>query len=115
MYRHFPLDSHPQARPAAEAAQCAAEQGKFWPYHDRLFSDQSKLGDADLKQSAAALGMDAAQFNACVDSRKYKDEIDADIRAGEEVGVNGTPAFFINGRDADGRPAVRSIQERHRR
>jgi protein-disulfide isomerase len=102
VYRHFPLDSHPQARPAAEAAQCAAEQGKFWPYHDRLFGDQSKLDDADLKQSAAALGMDTAQFNACVDSRKYKDEIDADIRAGEEVGVNGTPAFFINGRELTG-------------
>jgi protein-disulfide isomerase len=102
VYRHFPLNGHPQARPAAEAAACAAEQGKFWPYHDRLFGDQSKLGDADLKKSAAALGMDAAQFNACVDSRKYKDEVDADIRAGEEVGVNGTPAFFINGRELTG-------------
>ena len=68
----------------------------------RLFGDQSKLGDADLKKSAAALGMDAAQFNACVDSRKYKDEIDADIHADEEVGVNGTPAFFINGRELTG-------------
>jgi protein-disulfide isomerase len=102
VYRHFPLNGHPQARPAAEAAACAAEQGKFWPYHDRLFGDQSKLGDADLKQSAKALGMDATQFNTCVDSRKYKDEVDADIRAGEEVGVNGTPAFFINGRELTG-------------
>jgi protein-disulfide isomerase len=102
VYRHYPLNGHPQARPAAEAAQCAAEQGKFWPYHDRLFGDQTKLGDADLKKTAAELGMNAEQFNACVDSHKYKDEVDADIRAGDEVGVNGTPAFFINGRELTG-------------
>jgi len=102
VYRHFPLNGHPQARPAAEAAQCAAEQGKFWEYHDRLFGDQTKLGDADLKKTAGELGMNAAQFDACVDSHKYKDEIDADLSAGMEVGVNGTPTFFINGRELTG-------------
>ena len=59
--------------------------------------------------------MDAAQFNACVDSRKYKDDVDADVHAGEEVGVNGTPAFFINGRELTGAQPVRGVQERHRR
>jgi len=98
VYRNYPLPNHPQARPAAEAAQCANEQGQFWPYHDRLFADQSKLSDADLKASAAALGMDAAKFNACVDSHKYKARVDADLQAGNEAGVNGTPAFFVNGR-----------------
>jgi len=98
VYRHFPLNIHPQARPAAEAAQCAAEQGKFWPFHDALFGDQSKLGDSDLKATAARLGMNSARFDQCVDSHKYRGDVDADLRAGEEAGVNGTPAFYINGR-----------------
>lgn len=98
VYRHYPLPNHPNARPAAEASMCAAEQGKFWPYHDRLFATQSRLSDADLKQDAVELGMDAAKFNGCVDSHKYKSVVDADTRDGEEAGVNGTPAFFVNGR-----------------
>jgi protein-disulfide isomerase len=102
VYRNYPLASHPNARPAAEAAQCAAEQDKFWPYHDRLFADQSKLGDNDLKASAAALGMDAAKFNACFDEHKYKGRVDADVQAGNEAGVDGTPAFFVNGRMLSG-------------
>jgi protein-disulfide isomerase len=102
VYRNYPLPNHPNARPAAEAAQCAAEQGQFWPYHDRLFDDPNKLSDDDLKQSAAALGLDAGRFNACFDSHKYKAKVDADLLAGNEAGVNGTPAFFINGRMLSG-------------
>jgi protein-disulfide isomerase len=102
VYRNYPLPNHPNAFPAAEAAQCANEQGQFWPYHDRLFADQSKLNDADLKASAAALGLDAGRFNACLDSHKYKARIDADMQAGIEAGVDGTPAFFINGRMLSG-------------
>ncbi|HYM26040.1 MAG TPA: thioredoxin domain-containing protein [Vicinamibacterales bacterium] len=98
VYRHYPLPGHPNARPAAEAASCAAEQGQFWLYYDRLFADQTKLDDANLKKSAADLGMDAARFNACVDTRKYKAAVDADVAAGQEAGVDGTPAFFVNGR-----------------
>jgi protein-disulfide isomerase len=101
-YRHYPLGNHPNARPAAEAAQCANEQGKFWEYHDRLFATASHLTDADLKADAAALGLDTAKFNACVDSHKYKADVDADIQAGDEAGVDGTPAFFINGRMISG-------------
>jgi protein-disulfide isomerase len=102
VYRHFPLANHPNAHPAAEASQCAAEQGKFWPYHDKLFANPSKLSDADLKAHAAEIGADTAKFNACVDSHKYRSLVDADARAGEEAGVNGTPAFFINGRMISG-------------
>jgi protein-disulfide isomerase len=102
IYRHYPLVIHPRARPAAEASQCAAEQGKFWQFHDKLFGDQSKLGDEDFKRHAAQLGLDTAQFNACVDSRKYQAEIDNDIHAGDEAGVSGTPAFYINGRMLSG-------------
>jgi protein-disulfide isomerase len=102
VYRHYPLESHPNAFPAAEASACAAEQGKFWSYHDRLFANPTKLGAADLKQHAAELGIDTAKFNACVDSRKFKAQVDADIQEGNDVGVNGTPAFFINGRMLSG-------------
>jgi len=102
VYRHFPLGNHPNARPAAEASQCAAEQGKFWEYHDTLFANPSKLGDADLKQHAAGLGLDTKRFNACVDTHKYKAHVDADMTAGEEAGVSGTPAFFVNGRMLNG-------------
>jgi protein-disulfide isomerase len=102
VYRNYPLPNHPNARPAAEAAQCANEQGQFWAYHDRLFADQNKLGNDDLKSTAASLGMDAGRFNACFDSHKYKARVDADMQAGNEAGVNGTPAFFINGRMLSG-------------
>jgi protein-disulfide isomerase len=102
VYRHYPLPNHPNARPAAEAAACAADQGKFWPYHDRLFANSSKLSEADLKQHAAELGLNSGQFNRCFDSHKFQAQVDADIKAGSEAGVNGTPAFFINGRSISG-------------
>jgi len=102
VYRHYPLPNHPNARPAAEAAVCAADQGKFWPYHDRLFEDPSKLGQSELKRDAADLGLDTAKFDACVDSHKFKTTVDADLQAGLEAGVDGTPAFFINGRMISG-------------
>jgi protein-disulfide isomerase len=67
-----------------------------------LFSNAAKLGDADLKQSAAEIGLDAAKFNACFDSHKYASVIEADMKAATDAGVNGTPAFFINGRALSG-------------
>ena len=102
IYREYPLPNHPNARPASEAAQCANEQGKFWPYHDRLFANQQKLSASDLKQHAVDLGLDAPRFNACVDSHKYAALVESDISAGNEAGMNGTPAFFINGRMING-------------
>jgi protein-disulfide isomerase len=110
VYRNYPLPSHPNARPAAEAAACAADQGKFWPYHDRLFEQQSKLSDSDLKQHAAALGLDTAKFDACVDSHQFKALVDADTRDGEQAGVDGTPAFFINGRMLSGAQPFESFK-----
>jgi protein-disulfide isomerase len=98
VYREYPLPNHQNARPASEAGQCANEQGQFWPYHDKLFANQLRLSAADLKQYAVDLGLDSAKFNACLDSHKYASVVDADIAAGNDAGVNGTPAFFINGR-----------------
>jgi protein-disulfide isomerase len=98
VYRHYPLPNHPNARPAAEAAQCANEQGKFWPYHDQLFARGGRLSDTELKTAAGEAGLDAAAFDRCVATHKYKADVDADIAAGDEAGVSGTPAFYINGR-----------------
>ena len=102
VYRHLPLPNHPNARPAAEAAACANDQGRFWEYHDRLFANQSKLSTPDLKQHAADLGLDTAKFNACVDSRRFQKDVDADMDAAQLLGVSGTPHFFINGRALSG-------------
>jgi protein-disulfide isomerase len=102
VYRNYPLPSHPHAQAAAEAAQCADEQGKFWPYHDRLFANAGRLSEDDLKAAATAVGLDRPRFDACVASHKYRDRIEADIAAGNDAGVTGTPAFFINGRALSG-------------
>ena len=103
VYRHYPLPNHPNARPAAEAGLCANEQGKFWPYHDQLFASQRRLGGADLKQHAVELGLDApsstpASTRTNMRSRSSKPT----SQAANEAGVNGTPAFFINGRVLSG-------------
>lgn len=98
VYRHYPLPNHPNARAAAEASLCAHDQAQFWPYHDRLFANASRLTIPDLKQHASDLGLERTPFDACLDSGKYRAEVELDIAAGNEVGVSGTPAFFINGR-----------------
>lgn len=98
VYKNYPLSSHENAEPAALAALCAKEQGKFWEYHDLLFENQESLKAADLKKYAADLGLDTNTFNSCFDGKKYKNQVQADLSEGNRVGVRGTPAFFINGR-----------------
>jgi protein-disulfide isomerase len=108
VHRHFPLDNiHPYARPAAEAAMCADEQGRFWDFHDAIFARSGRLGEGSFVEIGSELGLDLDAFNACVEERRYADFVRDDMAAGEEAGVTGTPAFFINGiplkgaRDAD--------------
>lgn len=99
VYRDFPLASiHTEATGAAEAAACANDQGKFWEYHDTIFQNQPTLSAANYKQWAKDLGLNAAAFNQCVDSRKYADEVQKDFNDGRKAGVSGTPTFFINGK-----------------
>jgi protein-disulfide isomerase len=97
VFRQFPLDFHPFAEKAAEAAFCAADQGKFWELHDKMFSNQQKLAVDDLKGYAKSAGLDSAKFDKCLDSGEKKPAVEADQKAGSEAGVNGTPAFFVNG------------------
>ena len=99
VWKDFPLTSiHPQAFKAAEAGNCAREQGKFWEYHDRLFSNQQALQVEFLKKYAADAGLDAAKFNACLDTAKYSDRVQEQMGIGTGLGVQSTPALFINGR-----------------
>lgn len=101
VYRDFPLGFHPLAMPAAIAAECAKEQGGdkvYYQYHDTIFANQPSLSVDNLKKWAADLGLNAASFNECLDTEKYKDEVNKDFADGQSYGVQGTPAFFINGR-----------------
>jgi protein-disulfide isomerase len=103
VFKNMPLETiHPNAIPAAIAAECANEQGKFWEYHDKLFEGQSawaRLDNADaiavFKQYASDTGLDASSFGSCIDSSKYADKVSAESKEGRNYGVNGTPAFFI--------------------
>jgi protein-disulfide isomerase len=105
IYRHYPLDFHPQSKLAAEASECAGEQGKFWEMHDKMFAEQEKKGSGttitftanDVKKWASAIGVKAAQFNTCLDTNKYDGRINDDINFANSIGVSGTPTFFING------------------
>jgi protein-disulfide isomerase len=109
-YRNYPLPFHQAARPAAIAALCANDQGKFWPYHDKLVA-ASDLSAANLQQLASDAGLDRKKFDECVKAEKFNAVIDADLKAGQEAGVNGTPAFFINGRMLDGAQPFEKFKE----
>jgi protein-disulfide isomerase len=111
VFRDFPLRNiHPQAQKASEAAQCAAEQQQFWPYHDKLFA-VSELQPENLKQYAQELGLNTAQFNACLDTGKYAEEVENDLQDGLNAGVNATPSFFVNGQPLSGAVAYEQFKE----
>lgn len=96
-YRDLPLRQiHAQAQIAAEASRCAEEQGKFWEYHDQLFTASDLSHDA-LVGYARTLKLDDKQFDSCLTGEKYKNEIDQDLHEGMQAGITGTPGFFING------------------
>ena len=97
-FRHFPLGKiHPLARKAAEAAEAAAAQGKFWEMHDALFAAAPAIDGPDLPRIAGGLGLDVARFDAEMAACTYADRVQADVSAGARSGVNGTPTFFVNG------------------
>ena len=103
VFRNFPLaESHPHARLAAQAAEAAAAQGKFWEMHDMLFEHQDALEAEDILGYAKSLGLDTAQFARDLEAGTYAKRVRDDFRSGVRSGVNGTPTFFVNGNRYDG-------------
>lgn len=117
VFMDFPLDSiHPQARKAAEAAECAGAQDKYWEMHDKLFGDQAAWNGNDkavdvFKKYAADLKLDAAGFAQCLDDGQFASEVEADEQEGLAAGVTGTPAFFINGQFLSGAQPFEVFQQ----
>ncbi len=111
VFRNFPLESiHKEAFKAAEAADCAGEQDKYWEMHDRLFAHQDALGPEDLSGHAAVLGLDVPGFEQCLQSGRYADAIRQDVAEGEKAGVRGTPSFFLGVAESDGK-SVRALKK----
>lgn len=111
VYRDFPLYSlHPQAEPAALAANCAGEQGKYYDFHDLLLSTDT-LDSAYYEKAAAQLGLNTDQFKECLETEKYKDEVTADYQFAVNFGINSTPTFFVNGIPLVGAQPYASFKE----
>ncbi len=116
VYRDFPLSFHEQAQLAAEAAECADEQGKFREMHDRIFQGQAEWsGNAEARRIfasyAEAIGLDMEEFGRCLDSGRYEEEVQRDFNDGVKYGVTGTPTFFINGRKLVGAQPFTAFQQ----
>jgi protein-disulfide isomerase len=116
LFRHFPLQFHSEAVPAAQAAECAGEQGKFWEMHDALFERQDEwAGSADPQavfvDLAGGLDLDGAEFEACLTSEKYAAKVQADLQEGATEGITGTPGFFVNGVLLSGAQPLEAFQE----
>jgi protein-disulfide isomerase len=109
-FRNFPLANvHPHAEHAAEAAEAAHEQGRFWEMHDLLYENQDALEDEALVQYASELGLDARRFASEIRAEAHASRIEEDFRSGARNGVNGTPSFFINGVRYDGKYDVEDL------
>ncbi len=112
VFRNFPLSqSHPHAQAAAEAAEAAAAQGKFWQMHKMLFEHQDALTDQNLHDYAEEIGLDVPRFDREMSRRLYAGDVQQDFFSGVRSGVNGTPTFFINGLRYDGPLELESLQE----
>jgi protein-disulfide isomerase len=99
VFRDFPLTSiHPDAQPAAVAANCAGEQGRYWEYFQLLYGDPRGLGSGMYQTYAQETGLNLSSFNSCIKNGRYNKEINLDLQDGTRMGVSGVPAFYINGR-----------------
>jgi protein-disulfide isomerase len=117
VYRDFPLSFHPSAQKSAEAAECAADQNKGWEMHDKMYTEEAKLGSGtvqysvdDMKRWASEIGLNTETFNDCLDSGKYASEVQKDEADGAAAGVSGTPSFIIGRRDGSGISPISGAQ-----
>ena len=106
VYKNFPIRSHKYSEPSAKAALAAERQGKFWPFHDRLYAHYKDLSDEKIREIAGQLKLDMAQFEKDRKDPEIAGKVRADIRDGRKAGVRGVPTVFINGR----RLRKRSVQ-----
>jgi protein-disulfide isomerase len=110
VFKDLPLRIHPLARGAHEAARCAGAEGRYWPYHDRLFAEQPRFERPDLIRYAEALGLDGEGFVRCLDERRYAAAVEADVTQARALGITGTPTFLINGRTLVGAHPVETFR-----
>lgn len=101
-FKHFPLPFHRRAKKVHLAALCAGEQGRFWEFRDMIFDHPGKIDPADLNGYAERLGLNMPDFEKCVSDERYASKIESDFQEGVEIGVQGTPSFFVNGRPLSG-------------
>ena len=111
VFRNFPLEQHPFAEPAAETAEFAATQGKFWEMHDALYKEQKRLSDELLPELAAQLDLDADALGTALEQGTFAGRVELDLESGEKSGVEGTPTFYINGSRYDGDSSAASLIE----
>ena len=111
VHKDFPLPSHAGALPAAEAARCAGAQGFFWEYHDLLYLSVPDFSRDDLVRYAGRLGIDAAAFTTCIDTRRFRKQVEADVAEGRAIGLTGTPTFLVNGTPLVGAQPIEAFRE----
>ena len=111
VFRNFPLEQHPFAKPAAETAEFAAAQGKFWEMHDALYENQGKLSDEFLPELTTKLGLDGQAALKALEEGTFEERVQTDLKSGEKSGVEGTPTFYINGQRYDGDSDATSLIE----
>ena len=110
VFKDFPLSSHKLARPAHEAARCAGAQGRYWPYHDRLFAGQPDFQRDDLIRYAVEVGLPREPFTKCLEERRFADAVEADVRQARALGIRSTPTFLVNGRPLIGAHPVETFR-----
>ena len=110
IYRDYPGPNHPYASPAAVAARCAGEQGKFWEYHDLLFARQSSDKGWDFISLSKELGLQQSVFDVCLSSGRFRDQVTKDLQDGLKLGITSTPTFFLNGRPLVGAQPLANFQ-----
>lgn len=111
VHKDLPLPSHQGARPAAEAARCAAAQGVFWEYHDLLYLSSPDFSREDLLRYADRLSLKRDAFAACLDSHEFAKQVDADLGEARSLGLRGTPTFLVNGRRLVGAQPIEAFRE----
>jgi protein-disulfide isomerase len=111
VFRQYPLSFHENARISAEASLAAHAQGKFWELHDKMFENQKKLDRASLDGYAKDVGLNVAEFKKALDGSKYKEAVDAELKLGEEVAVDGTPTMFVNGKRVSNPTSVEEVSK----